>query len=44
MGTAGGILVGVNTNKFEILSWQVGSFSVASMIKIVRINLFGDWL
>jgi len=33
VGTAGGILVGVNTNKFEVLSWQIGSYSLAAMIK-----------
>lgn len=33
VGTAGGILVGVNSNKFEVLSWQVGSYSLAAMIK-----------
>lgn len=32
-GTAGGILVGVNSLNFEVLSWQVGSYSVAAMIK-----------
>lgn len=32
-GTTGGILVGTNSNKFEVLSWQVGSYSVAAMLK-----------
>lgn len=33
VGTAGGILVGVNTNKFEVIAWQLGVYYVAAMIR-----------
>lgn len=41
VGTAGGILVHFNSNKYDVLSCQVGSYSVAAMIKN-GLNLFGD--
>jgi exonuclease III len=28
-GTAGGILVGLNEKKFDVIAWKIGSFSVA---------------
>jgi exonuclease III len=32
-GTAGGILVGVDERKFDVIAWKVGKFSVAGIIK-----------
>jgi hypothetical protein len=32
-GTAGGILVGLNSNKFEVLAWQQTRYCVSIMIK-----------
>ena len=33
-GSAGGILVGVNANIFDIISWEIKSFSVSVIVKI----------
>jgi hypothetical protein len=33
-GTAGGILVGVNSDVFEVISWEVKVFSVSTIVKI----------
>lgn len=32
-GTAGGILVGFNDKKFDVLAWKIGNFSIAAMVK-----------
>jgi exonuclease III len=32
-GTAGGILVGVNERKLDVIAWKVGSYSVAGILK-----------
>lgn len=32
-GTAGGILVGFHDKKFEIIAWQIGSFTVSTMVR-----------
>lgn len=33
VGTAGGILVGFNDRKFEVMAWQLGTYSLAAMVK-----------
>lgn len=38
LGIAGSILVGVNTNRFEVLAWQIGLYSVAAMVKNISDN------
>jgi hypothetical protein len=37
-GTAGGILVGFNQRKFEVLAWKIGVFSVAAIVKNCQDN------
>lgn len=32
-GTAGGILVGVNERKFDVIAWKIGSYSVSGILK-----------
>jgi exonuclease III len=32
-GTAGGILVGFDSNKFEIIAWQVKQFCISAMVR-----------
>jgi hypothetical protein len=33
VGTAGGILVGVNNDLLEVISWEIKSFSVSVVVK-----------
>jgi hypothetical protein len=37
--TAGGILVGVNCDVFEVISWEVKVFSISTIVKIKRSSL-----
>jgi hypothetical protein len=37
--TAGGILVGVNSDVFEVISWEVKVFSISTIVKIKRSSL-----
>ena len=38
VGTAGGLLVGINSDVFEVLSWSIHEFCVSSLLKTKRDN------
>jgi hypothetical protein len=42
VGTAGGILVGVKEDSFEIISWEIFKYCVLVIIKDRKLRMYGD--
>jgi hypothetical protein len=42
IGTAGGILVGVKEDNFEVISWEIFKYCVSVTIKDRKMVVYGD--